>query len=527
MSRKYIRIAMKQPSMMTQPSIIRRKRGPISRRSAGISFGGYLSGIRHDRSAPARSTWRRGDLFRHHESPHGDVFLDTLVYGRRVMNEINHNVEEQLRATVHDLRRQLDERRRGPHPSGRSGRGRPSVGRLTFLALLLLALIVGGFFAGYLPRQWREELLARESRDAAGSLRSVTVAKVTRAENRRHLVLPGNLQAVIEAPILARASGYIKTLHVDIGDRVKTGQVLAEIEAPELDQQITQAAAMVEQAKNSVARAEATLQGARGAANQARVTAERWGSMQKAGVVSRQENDTYQADYASREANVQALAKSVTAFTSGIGAAEADLARLQQLKTYQTVRAAFDGVITLRNVDPGALVNQGSTLLFRMAQTFAMRANVNVPQSDADSVRVGQEATTTIAERPGQKFPGTVARTANSLDPASRTLLAEIQLGNSSGLLMPGMSVQVDLAIPQGNPPLVIPGDTLVMRSDGPRVVVVQPGGTVHYARIQLGRDLGDKVEVLTGLKEGQDLVVNPSATIADGAQVRVTGGKE
>ena len=442
------------------------------------------------------------------------------------MNEINSGVEEQLRAKIEDLRRQLEEQKKTRHP-GADRHSRPSAAFLTSLALLLLALITVGFFAGYLPRQRREEMLAAEARDTARTLPSVKVAKVNRAENRRHLVLPGNLQAVAEAPILARAAGYIKKLHADIGDRMKTGQVLAEIEAPELDQQIAQANAMVEQAKSSVQRAEAVLQGARGAANQARITAERWDAMQKAGLVSRQENDTTQSEYASRQANVQALARAVTALSGSVGAAEANVARLQQLKTYQTVRAPFDGVITLRNVETGALVNEGSTLLFRMAQTGAMRAYVNLAQSDADSVRAGQEATITIAGRPGHKFPGTVARTANALDPASRTLLAEIQLTNPSGLLMPGMFAQVDLTIPRTDPPLVIPGGTLVVRSDGPQVAVVQPGGTVHYTRIQLGRDYGDRVEVLAGLDEGQELIVNPSDTVREGAKVKVADRQE
>jgi RND family efflux transporter MFP subunit len=336
------------------------------------------------------------------------------------MNEINNSVEEHLRAKVEDLRRQLDEQKRARRPDAKHN-SHPSLGRLIFLALLLLALIGVGFFAGYLPRQRREAALATEAHDAAGSLASVKVAKVVRSENRRHLLLPGNLQPAAEAPILARATGYITKLHADIGDRVKAGQVLADVNAPELDQQITQADALLDQAKSSVERAEAAVQGARGAANQARVTAERWGAMEKAGLVSRQENDTYQADSASRQHNVEALVKAVASMNSGVGMAEASLARLRQLKTYQTVRAPFDGVVTLRNVDTGSLVNEGSTLLFRIAQTVTMRAYVSLPQTDADSVHAGQEATITIAGRPGQKFAGVVAHIANSIGKSVRT----------------------------------------------------------------------------------------------------------
>ncbi|MBZ5626193.1 MAG: efflux RND transporter periplasmic adaptor subunit [Acidobacteriia bacterium] len=429
--------------------------------------------------------------------------------------------EDQLRGEIEELKRQLEEARN--HGSGGSApppKG-PAGSTLVVLALLFAALVVAGFFLGYLPRQRREMVLAAESKTEGQSLPVVNVQLVKRSSAKTSLVLPGNVQAITEGPVLARASGYIKKRYVDIGDRVKEGQVVAEIEAPELGQQIKQAQATVDQANSTVEQTQAALEQGKANANLARVTADRWANLLAKGVVSRQDNDTYQAQYQAQQANVQALEKAVAAARSNVAAVEANLARLNQLLTYQTVRAPFAGVITLRNVDSGVLVTEGSTLLFRIAQTGRLRTYLNVPQADADSVRVGQQATLTIPGQPGRTFHGTVARTANALDPATRTLLVEVQVPNPEAMLMPGEYAEVDLAVPRKDPPLVIPGDTLVVRSDGPQVAVVGPGGVVHFTGIQLGRDFGDRLEVLSGLAEGQQLAVNPSDLIREGVKVK------
>jgi RND family efflux transporter MFP subunit len=413
------------------------------------------------------------------------------------------------------------------HPTDDLKRPGPSRLTLLVLALLLVVLVAAGFFAGYLPRRRRESVLAAESKVAVDSLPVVNVQKVKRAEAKNSLVLPGNIQAVTEAPVLARASGYIKRRYADIGDRVKEGQVLAEIEAPELNQQIRQAKATVDQANSTVEQAQAALQQGHSNENLARVTAQRWENLSKKGVVSRQENDTYQAQWAAQQANIQALEKAVAAARNNVSAVEANVARLNDLLAYQTVRAPFAGVITLRNVEAGVLVNEGNTLLFRIAQTDRLRTYLNVPQADAGSVRVGQQAVLVIPDLPGHGFPGAVTRTSNALDPATRTLLVEIQVPNPAALLMPGMYAQVDLSVPRKDPPLLIPGDTLVVRSDGPQVAVVMPDGRVHFARIQLGRDFGDRLEVLSGLEEGQQVVVNPSDAIREGAKVKPVAAPE
>jgi len=436
------------------------------------------------------------------------------------MNEIK-STEEQLRAEIEQLRRQLEEQRKLQHAGVPAGKAGPSAGTLWFLALVLAALIIGGFFAGYLPRQKREQVLAAESKSETDSLPVVTVTPVTRAGNRTELVLPGNIQPVTEAPVLARANGYIKKRYADIGDRVTGGQVLAEIEAPELDQQIRQAEATLQQAESSVQQAEASLEQGRSNENLARVTATRWANLVARGAVSKQENDVYQAQYTAQQANVQALEKAVAAARSNVGAVQANLARLNELKGYQTVRAPFAGVITVRNIDTGALINEGNTLLYRIAQTGRMRTYINVPQSEAESVRVGQTATLRFSELQNRQFMGTVTRTSNALDPASRTLLTEVEVPNPGGTLLPGMFTQVDLQVLRKTPPLLIPGDTLVVRADGTQVAVINPEGQVHYTRIQLGRDYGDHIEVLSGLEEGEQVAVNPSDAVREGVKVK------
>ena len=438
------------------------------------------------------------------------------------MND-THSTEDRLRSEIEDLKRQLESAK---HPGAPADR-RPSAGTLILIALLLTVLIVAGFFVGYLPRQKREDVLAAESKEAGSSLPLVNVSKVTRAAGRSNLVLPGNIQAVTEAPILARATGYIKKRYVDIGDRVKSGQVVADIEAPELDQQILQARAVIEQAKSSVQQADAAIQQARANENLAKVTAGRMSNLLGRGVISKQDNDTAQAQYAAQQANVQALEQASAAARSNVAAAEANLSRLNQLKTYQTVRAPFDGVITLRNVDTGALVNEGSTLLFRIAQTGMLRIYVNLPQSEADSIKPGQRADISIAELIGKKFTGVVTRTSNALDPSTRTLLTEVQVPNAGGSLMPGMYANVDFTVPRKDPPLLIPGDTLVVRADGPQVAVVLPDATVHFTRITLGRDFGDRLEVLSGLELDQQLAVNPSDVVREGAKVKPVAAPE
>jgi RND family efflux transporter MFP subunit len=424
------------------------------------------------------------------------------------------DTEARLRAEIEDLKRRLDQQEKKPADA------RPSKSSLWAIAVIAAILIVVAFFTGYIPHQRREAVLASEATTAERTDPKVNVVGVERSAGKSELVLPGSIQAVTEAPILARSSGYVKRRYVDIGDRVSTGQLLAELEAPELIQMLHQAQAALEQTKSAVEQASANLQQSRTNERLAQVTAQRWANLFQRGVVSRQENDTYQAQYDSQKANTQALEKAVAAARSNVAAAEANVARLTELKGFSRVYAPFAGVITVRNVDTGVLVSEGSTLLFRIAQTNRLRTYLNLSQADASSVRVGQVATLTIPDLPGRKFVGAVTRTANALDPSTRTLLTEVQVANPDGALMPGMYADVDLTTARKDPPLLIPGDTLVVRSDGPQVAVVGADRSVHYQRIQLGRDFGDRIEVIAGLQLGQQVVVNPGDSVQEGSKV-------
>jgi RND family efflux transporter MFP subunit len=424
------------------------------------------------------------------------------------------DTEARLRAEIEDLKRRLDQQQK--HPTA----ARPSKGSLWTIAVIAAILIVIAFFTGYIPHQRREAVLASEATTAERTDPKVNVIGVERSAGKSELVLPGSIQAVTEAPILARSSGYVKRRYVDIGDRVSAGQLLAELEAPELIQMLHQAQATLEQTRSAVEQASANLQQSRTNERLAQVTAQRWANLFQRGVVSRQENDTYQAQYDSQKANTQALEKAVAAARSNVAAAEANVARLTELKGFSRVYAPFAGVITVRNVDTGVLVSEGSTLLFRIAQTNRLRTYLNLSQADASSVHVGQVATLSIPDLPGRKFVGAVTRTANALDPSTRTLLTEVQVANPDGALMPGMYADVDLTTARKDPPLLIPGDTLVVRSDGPQVAVVGADRTVHYQRIHLGRDFGDRIEVVAGLQLGQQVVVNPGDSVQEGAKV-------
>jgi RND family efflux transporter MFP subunit len=429
--------------------------------------------------------------------------------------------EERLRRENEDLKRQLLEHQRLSHsPRNATKLRHPSAFTLWAIPLAVAVAVVVAFFTGYIPLRRRDAAIRNLASEQEQALPRVEVIQVVRSSSQSELLLPGNIQAVTEAPILARSDGYIKRRLVDIGDRVQAGQTLAEIEAPELDQQVRQAQANVQQMQAALTQALANRVQGKANADLARVNAERWRRLIDKGAVSKQENDQYQTQYQAQAANVDALEQAVAVARSNIAAAEANLSRLDQIQGYRIVKAPFEGVITLRNVDVGALVNAGSTMLYRIAQTRVLRTYVNVPQTNADSVRTGQIAQLTVSNRPGRRFAGTVTRTADSLDPNSRTMLVEVQVPNSDGALLPGMYAQVDLSSPRANPPLLLPSDSLIVRAEGAQVALVRPDHSVHFQNIQVGRDYGDKLEVLSGLQPGDSVIANPSDIVREGLQV-------
>src|ERR1019366_9147350 len=434
--------------------------------------------------------------------------------------ELSDRTEARLLAEIEQLKRQLHEQHRDvPHPHGKGKR--PSSATLWGLAIVAALALAGAFFAGYLPETNRQTALAKEAKEDATALPPVNVAVVEQAWGKSMLSLPGNIQAVTEAPVLARASGYIKMRYVDIGDRVKEGQLLAEIASGELDQQVRQAKASVDQARASLEEANANLGQGKTNSEMAKLTYERWNALVGKGAVSRQDADTYKSQYEALGQSVQSLDKAVNVATSNITAAEANLGRLTRLQGYLKVRAPFAGVITLRNVDTGALVTEGMTLMFRIAQTDRMRTYVNVPQADSTSVRVGQLAQLKIPDLPMKTFTGTVTRTASSLDPATRTLLTEVQVPNDGGQLLPGMYSEVSFTTPRQEPPLIIRADALVVRGDGSHVAVVGDDDIVHFQAVDVGRDYGDRLEILGGLKMGQRVVISPGDVVRENAKVK------
>ena len=397
-------------------------------------------------------------------------------------------------------------------------RPRPSL--LRGILIVLVLLIAVGFAAGLLPKLRQRQVLAAETSLALAARPIVPAAVVSLAPRETVVTLPGTMEPLTEAPVLARADGYIKRRNVDIGDRVAAGQVLAEIEAPELDQQVQQAAAALDQARSALEQANANL--TQGQANRelARVSAVRYGNLQKRGIVSRQENDTYQAQSQASDAAVESLRKAVAAAGNGISEAQANLARVKDMFSYLKVRAPFAGMVTLRNVDQGTLVTAGNTLLFRVAQTGVLRMYINVPQVNASQVRVGQATELSLNERPGRKFAGRIVRSSGSLDPATRTMLVEVQVPNPQGDLLPGMYANVTLRAARENPPLLIPSEALVARAQGTMAAVVDRAGSVHFTPIQVGRDSGTELEVLSGLEEGMQVVVNPNDQVREGVVV-------
>jgi len=360
-------------------------------------------------------------------------------------------------------------------------------------AVAVIFVIVIGL--GFISRKKAEAELTQTTAAAAIAKVNVVYPKMDAPTNE--IVLPGNTQAFTDAPIFARTNGYVKSWHVDIGTRVKKGQLLAEIETPEVDQQLQQA--------------RADLQTAQANLRQAEITADRWEALWKTNSVSKQETDVAVSAFHAMKATVDSNTSNVR--------------RLEELKGFQKIYAPFDGVITARNTDIGALINSGASTptqeLFHLAAINILRVFVAVPQLYAQAVRPGATAFLTLDEFPGKTFSGTIARNSNSIDPASRTLLVEVDVDNRSGTLLPGAYVSVHLKLPQSVSSVTLPANTLLFRSEGLRVGVVR-NGRAQLVPVTIGRDYGNSVEVVTGLQPTDPVIINPSDSLIDGTAVRV-----
>src|SRR6202166_320652 len=392
---------------------------------------------------------------------------------------------KQLEDTINkDLKRCQDD----PH-SPRSGR------RVLWFLMIPVVLAASAFFDTR-ARQQQSQTLARTTRSL--EVQTVNVIHPQRGQSSSDLTLPGMIQAFSQSPIYARVDGYVRNWYVDIGAHVTKGQLLAEIDAPEVDQQLNQARAMLNQAQTSL-----TL---------AKVTAPRYQELIKTNSVSQQEVDQNNQNLAAQQANVQA--------------ATAAVSRLEQLQGFEKIVAPFDGVITQRKTDFGDLVNAGNAgvgrELFQISQNNIVRVFVTVPEEFSKQVRPGTKASMDLTELPNRHFVAAVTRTTDAIDVTSRTLTVELDVPNPSGELLPGAYANVHFQLPLNVVPLVLPSSTILFQSDGPQVGVVNQQNQVGLRKVTLGHDFGDTIQVLTGVRPTDAVIANPPDFLTNGMPVAV-----
>jgi RND family efflux transporter MFP subunit len=386
-------------------------------------------------------------------------------------------------------------------PVSRAAANNEAVKRRRLILPVALAAVAAALLAlGIVPRLHASTALTEQ----VYAQREVPVETVapTRAPASQELLLPGSVTPYADASIYARTSGYVQHWYADIGTKVKAGQTLADIQTPELDAQLKQARADEATAKANYAFANSTAQ--------------RWQMMLKTQSVSQQDTDAKTSD---SEAKLAALQS-----------AQANVARLTELVSYEKVTAPFDGVVTVRNVDVGALVTSGGSPglagmpgeLFHIEQTDRLRIFVNVPQDDASSISTGTLLYLTTQQYPGRRFAATVARSANAIDPVSRTLRVEVDVDNHDGALLPGAYAQVHLALQTAHPALELPVSALLFRPDGVTVAVIGKSNTVQLKTVTIGRDFGTYVEIATGVEATDRVINNPGDAVSSGEAVRV-----
>ena len=382
---------------------------------------------------------------------------------------------------------------------------RASRGSLLVAAGLIALITIAGAIAGILQRRHANAQLANYTH--ANAAPPVTLAQPVLENSAQELVLPGNIQAFTLAPIYARTTGYVKAWYHDIGSHVRKGELLAVIETPELDQQVAQA-------KADLATAQAN-------AGLAKVTADRYQGLIGQNAVSQQDTDN--------------AASQLQASNTEVNSAQANVSRVEQLQSFERIEAPFDGVITARNLDIGQLITPagstttpgsgtvtGSKEIFDLSAIETLRVFVNVPQVYAPDAKNGVTATLTLPQYPGRTFKGKLVRSSDAVDPATRTLLAEVDVDNRSGALLPGSYAEVHLHVSRAVPTLMVPVSALILEPDGLHVAVVDRTQHAHIVRVTQGRDLGSTMEILGGLEAGEPVIANPPDSLTDGEQVRV-----
>jgi len=379
--------------------------------------------------------------------------------------------------------------------SSRSQKGIGKAGRIAGVALMLLLVTAAAI--GFAIRLGERRALGKETESLA--VPNVIVIQPKAAPPQEEIVLPSSLEAFTESPIYARTNGYLAHWYKDIGSKVQKGTLLADIETPEIDQELMQARAARDQA-------EAQLR-------LAKTSADRWETLRKMDAVAQQETDERSSGYTQGQA--------------ALASATANVRRLEQLESFKHVYAPFAGTITKRNTDIGALINAGNSgmnqELFVVALVNPIRVYVDVPEIYAPSVRRGVNASIELPSLPGQRFTGSVARTADAIDPGTRTLRTEIDVPNSDGKLLPGSYAQVHFGVHVATTRLSVPVNALLFRSEGPRAAIVGSDGKVHLKPVVIGRDYGTDVEILGGLETSESIVLNPSDSLEEGQPVHAT----
>ncbi len=366
---------------------------------------------------------------------------------------------------------------------------------LFFVGLIVVVLLVAGAVS-LLTRMHSSRVLAETT--VQNAVPSVAVVHPTAEKPDEELVLPGTLQAYVESPIYARTNGYLLRWYKDIGSHVKQGELLADIDTPEVDQELMQARAARQQVVAAM--------------DLAKINSDRYQSLRKTDSVSQEEADTQSSGYQQAMAN--------------LAAADANVKRLQELEGFKHVYAPFDGVITKRTVDPGALINAGAGAagreLFDIARTDPLRVYVAVPQAYAPAIHDGLDAVVTLQEFPGQKFSASVTRTADAIDPVARTLNTEVDVPNKDGKLLPGSFGEVHFKPNINAKKVTVPVNAMLFRREGAQVAVVGPDGKVQLRHISIGRDYGTTLEIVGGVDANDLVIVNPSDSIEDGEKVNI-----
>lgn len=384
-------------------------------------------------------------------------------------------------------------------PGGEQRRG-PDIEKPThgvLIAIVVLILVIAVVVAGVVPRMRAKAALRTETNTLAVS--TVNVIHPTRGSPAQEIVLPGNIQAFTDAPIYARTNGYVKAWYADIGTHVKNGQLLADIDTPEVDQQLLQA--------------RADLNTAQANSNLSQLTAQRFEGLKNTDSVSKQDVDNAEGDYAAKQAMVSS--------------AQSNVKRLEDLQSFKKIYAPFDGVITARNTDVGQLIDSGSSQgvakeMFHIAAIRTLRVFVNVPQQYSVAAKPGLIADIGLAQFPGRRFQGKLVRTANAIDLASRTLLVEVDVENPTGELLPGAFAEVHIKLPIEIPSFILPVEALIFRAQNLQVASVENGNTAKLIPIVLGRDFGATVEVVSGLTGQETIILSPPDSIIDGEQVKI-----